>query len=59
MQTNQYNEKYLTEEQMLEETKKLDMVVKLGCELRYENLRYVIEVLTEEKEERDEKRNVL
>jgi tagatose-1,6-bisphosphate aldolase len=59
MQTNQYNEKYLTEEQMLEETKKLDMVVKLGCELRYENLRYVIEVLTEEKEERDEKRNVI
>ena len=59
MQTNQYNEKYLTEEQLLEETKKLDMVVKLGCELRYENLRYVIGVLTEEKEERDEKRNVL
>ena len=59
MQTNQYNEKYLTEEQMLEETKKLDMIVKLGCELRYENLRYIIEVLTEEKEERDEKRNVL
>jgi len=59
MQTNQYNEKYLTEEQMLEETKKLDMIVKLGCELRYENLRYIIGVLTEEKEERDEKRNVL
>ena len=59
MQTNQYNEKYLTEEQMLEETKKLDIVVKLGCELRYENLRYVIEVLTEEKEERLLKRNVL
>ena len=59
MQTNQYKEKYLTEEQMLEETKKLDMVVKLGCELRYENLRYVIEVLTEEKEERLAKRNVL
>ena len=58
MQTNQYNEKYLTEEQMLEETKKLDMVVKLGCELRYENLRYVIEVLPEEKEERLVKRNV-
>ena len=59
MQTNQYNEKYLTEEQMLEDTKKLDMIVKLGCELRYENLRYIIGVLTEEKEERDEKRNVL
>ena len=39
MQTNTYNEPYLTADQMSEECKKLDTVVKLGCELRYENLR--------------------
>ena len=49
----------MTEQQMLDETKKMDTIVKFGCELRYENLRYVIEVLTEEKEERLLKRNVL
>jgi|8_EtaG_2_1085327.scaffolds.fasta_scaffold272422_2 hypothetical protein len=52
MQTNTYNEPYLTADQMSEECKKLDTVVKLGCELRYENLRYVINLLIEEKEER-------
>tara|TARA_R100001463_G_scaffold2985_1_gene12384 strand:+ start:44 stop:187 length:144 start_codon:yes stop_codon:yes gene_type:complete len=45
----------MTEAQMLDETKKMDTIVKFGCELRYENLRYIIDVLTEEKEERDQR----
>ena len=47
----------MTEEQMLDETKKMDTIVKFGCELKYENLRYIIGVLTEEKEEREEHAN--
>ena len=47
----------MTDEKMLDETKKMDTIVKFGCELRYENLRYIIGVLTEEKEEREEHAN--
>ena len=47
----------MTEEQMLDETKKMDTIVKFGCELKYENLRYIIGVLIEEKEEREEYAN--